>query len=137
MILMLLNPASLKLSEAITDVAVHPSIVITVDSGHDAAIYMVLIPSDVPNSRMNEFPKAIAIFESKIPNFSGTVEYLTISDTFLRLDFIFSDPAPRSFTVIDRVSVSNLFLIFSIIQTISGLVLFRKISETRLNKKGL
>ncbi len=134
---MFFNPASLKLFEAISDVALHPSIVITSASGHDAARYIVLIPSDVPNSRIKGFPKASPIFESKTPYFRGIAEYLVISDTFLKLVFIFFDPAPRSVTFIDRESSSNSFLIFSILQTISGRVLFRKMFEIRLKPKGL
>ena len=90
-------------------------LLITVAPGHEAAIYMVLIPSDVPNSRITGSPKALAMLESNNPYFSGTAEYLVMSDTFLRLDFILTDPDPRSFTVIDRESASNLARIFSIL----------------------
>ena len=50
-ILIFESPASLKFAEATAEVCGQPSIVYTFDPGQAAARYIVLIPSEVPNSR--------------------------------------------------------------------------------------
>ena len=67
---------------------------------------------------MSGLPNSAAIFDSKIPYFLEQMNILQFLTLFLM--FNFNDPArePKSLTVIDLLSEINLFLTFSILQTI-------------------
>ena len=86
-ILIFLSPDSAKLNFAIAEIEVQPSIVIYTCFGTRAAMYIVLIPKDVPNSIISGLPNSAARFDSKTPYFKGTAEYLAIYDTFLKFGF--------------------------------------------------
>src|SRR5450759_4458608 len=135
-ILILSRPASLKFCLAISAVSLQPSIVKIVVSV-EAAMYIVLIPKDVPNSIISGLPNSVAIFDNNLAYFSGTGEYLAISDTLLTFVFAKSDREPRSVTNTDLLSQIIFFLTFSIVETISGSTLFRKTLDTRSKANGL
>src|ERR1035437_1493107 len=134
---MLFRPASIKFCFAIAAVPGQPSIVHTVVSEHEAAMYIVLIPMEVPNSIINGFPNSAAIFDNRAPYFPGTGENLAIFDIFLKFVFNNSDREPRSQTIILRLSEINFFLTSSILNITAGSILFLKTLETRSKTNGL
>ena len=96
MILIVSIPASIKFCFAIAAVAGQPSIVTRSVFLHEAAIYIVLIPREVPNSIIKGLPNSAAIFDRNLPYLKVTGEFFAISDTRLRYPLDDSEREPRS-----------------------------------------
>jgi hypothetical protein len=82
-------------------VAGQPSIVHTTVPGQEAARYIVLIPREVPNSIISGLRIQQPNLTTTLPYFTGTGEYLAISDTLLK--FVFNDPDPGT-KILNRYS---------------------------------